>query len=83
MSSKPYMHWIDFLPEVGDPIKSARAALAEKLKEADELEIRAQALRAEVSKGNDALMARIMKTWTLADVECAGNRADGVVDHEH
>lgn len=80
MCSKPYMQWIDFLAEVGEPIKSARAALVAKLTEADELEARAQALRAEVRTGHDALMARIMKTWTLAEVECAGNKADGVVD---
>lgn len=83
MPSQSFMPWVDALHEVGQPIKSARDALAVKLQEADELEARARALRAEVSAGHDALLGRIMKTWTLAELERAGNIADGVADHEH
>lgn len=46
-----YMPWVDLLPEVADSIRNERDKLAATLTEAEELEKRAAALRAEVREG--------------------------------
>lgn len=73
MPKLKFMPWIDALPEVGDPIRLTRDALAAKLEQADALENRATALRAEVKAGREALIGRVMQRWTLLDLETAGN----------
>lgn len=72
MPKLKFMPWIDALPEVGDPIRSTRDALAAKLEQADALENRAMALRATVEAGRKALLVRVLQRWTLRDLESAG-----------
>ena len=70
-----FMPWVDLLPEVGDPIRNERNKLAAKLAEAEELERQAAALRAAVREGRAALLDRVMKQWTLHDIEQAATAA--------
>lgn len=70
-----YMPWVDLLPEVGDPIRNERDKLAATLTEAEELEKRAAALRAGVREGRAAFFGRVMKQWTLHDIEQAATAA--------
>lgn len=70
-----FMPWVDLLPEVGDPIRNERNKLAAKLASAEELEKQAAALRAGVREGRAALLDRIMKQWTLHDIEQAATAA--------
>lgn len=70
-----YMPWVDLLPEVGDPIRNERNKLAATLAEAEELERQAAALRAAVQEGRAALMGRIMRQWTLHDIQQAASAA--------
>ena len=70
-----FMPWVDLLPEVGDPIRNERNKLAATLASAEELEKQAAALRAGVREGRAALLDRIMKQWTLHDIEQAATAA--------
>lgn len=72
----PFMAWIDHLPEVGDPIRRERARLLELAQEAASLERHALALRHQVVAARDALTQRVLKHWTLADVQKAVERAE-------
>jgi hypothetical protein len=70
-----FMPWVDLLPEVGGPIRNERNELAATLASAEELEKQAAALRAAVREGRAALLDRIMKQWTLHDIEQAATAA--------
>lgn len=70
-----FMSWVDLLPEVGDPIRKERDKLAAALAETERLEKRAAELRASVRAGRAALLGRIMKHWTMYDIEQAANAA--------
>ena len=72
----PFMPWIDHLPEVGDPIRRERAKLLELAEQAAELERHAAAVRALVQSGQAELMTKVMKHWTLADIQSAAQAAD-------
>ncbi len=73
---KPFMAWIDHLPEVGDPIRNARSKLQAMAAQAADLEQQAAALQAQMRVGQVDLLARVMKQWTLADLQSAANAAD-------
>jgi len=66
-----YMHWVNKLPEVGDPILNERDRVASLLAEAEELEKRAASLRAVVKAGRANLIRRISERWSLGDIERA------------
>lgn len=70
------MEWIDRLPEVGDPIRKARDAIAAKLAEADELQSRIYALRQQAYFDACALEARCRALWTDEGVSRAKRTAD-------
>jgi hypothetical protein len=70
------MAWIDYLPEVGDPIRRDRAKLHELAEQAAELERHAVALRGLVRAGQAELLAKVMRRWTLADIQSAAQAAD-------
>lgn len=72
---KTFMPWILHLPELGDPIRAERERLAAKLQEAHELERQAARLVQEVRAGEQLLMAKVTKSWSLFDIESAGRRA--------
>lgn len=70
-----FMPWVDLLPEVGDSIRNERNKLVAKLASAEELEKQAAALRAGIRAGRVARLDRIMKQWTLHDIEQAATAA--------
>lgn len=72
----PFMPWIDYLPEVGDPIRNERAKLRELACEAFELERTAAAQLAKVRAGQAELLAKAMRLWTLAEIQKAAQAAD-------
>lgn len=72
----PFMSWIDYLPEVGDPIRKERSKLLELAEQAAELERHALALRAQVETGQALLLDRVMKQWTLYDIQRASDQAE-------
>ena len=67
----PFMPWIDHLHEVGDPIQKERGKLHELAQRAVDLEREACALRDQVAMGHAALLLKVMKYWTLADIQDA------------
>ena len=71
-----FMPWIDKLPEVGDPILKERKRLQGMVYDAQALERKALALRAQVEAGKSALLERVTKEWTLLQIEQAANAAD-------
>ncbi len=72
----PYMPWLDRLPEVGTPLLDKRDELARKLDEARALEAQAAALRDSVKEGRAELLARLMTTWSLAEIQAAYDRTE-------
>jgi hypothetical protein len=71
----PFMPWIDYLPEVGAPIRKDRDRLAGKLAEAAKLEQQAEGLRAEVFKARAALVVRVAEQWSPQDMAAARAQA--------
>jgi len=71
-----FMPWIDKLPEVGNPILNERKRLQELSLDAQALERKALAIRAQVEAGKAALLERVTKQWTLLQIETASNAAD-------
>lgn len=71
----PFMPWLDHLAELGDPLRRDRAELLAIAQQAIDLERRALALRARLAVGQTALMKRVMKHWTLADLQTASEAA--------
>lgn len=71
MGDEKIMAWIDHLPNVGQDELNHRDALQSGIDEAIELERQAAALRAEIKKGQDRLLASITRKWTLFDIEAA------------
>lgn len=57
--------------EVGGPIQRERAKLQELAQRAVDLEREACALRDQVAMGHAALLLKVMKHWTLADIQDA------------
>lgn len=70
-----FMPWIDKLPEVGNPILDERKRLQELSFDAQALERKALAIRAQVEAGKADLLKRVTKEWTLLQIETAGNAA--------
>jgi hypothetical protein len=62
------MGWIDRLPEVGDPIRKARDAIAAKVAEADMLQARVYALRQEAYFEACALEGRCREKWSDEEI---------------
>lgn len=75
-SEPPFMAWIDELPELGDPIRRERETLHQLAKEAATLERHATTLRHQLAGGQRALLLKVMKHWTLADIQTASEVAD-------
>lgn len=73
-----FMPWVDFLPELGDPIRSERNRLADMQDRADALEKQAAALRADLKSGRASLLAKIAVGWHSREIASA-TRAAG--DH--
>ena len=71
----PFMPWLDHLAELGDPLRRDRAELLAIAQQAIDLERRALALRARLAVGQSALLQRVMKHWTLADIQAASDAA--------
>lgn len=71
-----FMAWIDYLPEVGDPIRRERAKLHELAKQGVELEHHAATLFAQMRAGQAGLLTKTMKHWTLADIQAAAEAAE-------
>ncbi|RRS01141.1 hypothetical protein EIP75_21420 [Aquabacterium soli] len=74
-NNTPFMPWIDHLYEVGDKIRAERTRLRDSADMALELERKAAALRALVEKGKADLLTKVMKNWTLADIQGASEAA--------
>jgi hypothetical protein len=74
MNDGKIMAWIDHLPSVGKEVLNYRDALQSGIDEAIDLERQAAAIRAEIKKGQDSLMASITRQWTLFDIETASKR---------
>lgn len=66
-----FMPWIDYLHEVGEPIRGERGKLLRLAKRAVALERDACALRQEVARGQAALLMKVMQSWTLAEIQAA------------
>ena len=75
-SDAPFMPWIDHLVKVGDPIRNDRAKLREVAEQAAELERHAAALRGQVTTGQANLLMKVMRHWTLADIQVAAEQAE-------
>jgi hypothetical protein len=65
----PFMPWIDRLHEVGDSILRERGTLQALAQRAVDLEREAYTLRDEVAMSRVALLLKVMKHWTLADIQ--------------
>lgn len=72
----PFMSWIDYLHEVGDTIRRDRGKLLEAAGEAAGLEIHALALREHIVTGQAELLTRVMRNYTLSEIDHASERAD-------
>jgi hypothetical protein len=71
LADNPFMPWINHLHEVGDPIQIERDKLLALAQRALDLEREACALRDQVTIGQAALVLKVMKHWTLADIQDA------------
>lgn len=65
------MEWIDRLPEVGDPVRAARDAIAAKVAEADILQARVYTLRQEAYFDACKLEGRCRETWSDEEISRA------------
>lgn len=72
-TTKPeeFMPWIDKLQEIGDPIRRERSRLLEIAQQAAELDRHAKALRAQLKEGQLTLLNRVMKHYSLGEIEAA------------
>jgi non-ribosomal peptide synthetase component F len=73
--SSTFMPWVQYLPEVGDPIQKRRESLTAKLNLAYLLERRAAQLVAEARAGERELTASIAENWSPREIEDAERRA--------
>jgi hypothetical protein len=73
-----FLPWVDMLAEVGSPIIKQRDQAAALLAEADALERQADELRRAAVAARAPLLERVMKNWSLAELEQAANRAESI-----
>lgn len=73
-----FMRWVDLLPEVGDPLRRDRDRILGDAEQARSLELHALALRRKVREGQDELLKRALKRWTLLEIESASSRAEAL-----
>ena len=65
------MHWVAFLPEVGDQILNARNAIIELMREATALDAKANRARTAATQASVDLEGRIRSLWTETEVDAA------------
>lgn len=73
-----FLPWVDMLAEVGSPIIQQRDKAAALLAEADALERQAAELRRAAVAARAPLLERILKNWSLAELEQAANNAERI-----
>lgn len=71
-----FMPWIDYLPEVGDPIRRRRDSLRRLAQESLAIEAQAHAMRERLRADSRELLVSVLQNWTLQQLETASRMAD-------
>lgn len=74
MTANP-LKWVDYLPEVGDPILRKRSDIGRLLDRAADLEAMAKQLREQASRTGAELEARCAELWESSAITAAKTRA--------